>query len=168
MSQDTGMAMTLIGYRGFTRRPSHRRDRPSVEELQAPMMRQARTRSMGRIAGRGGLPDPPARRASDPHRPPVRGRKQDSDAKTAARRRRAGGHGSARQPEPTARAFPTRRTIRSHSSGCRIAGVAYRPIYALVCTSATLAAIVNLPLSFTSEARRVGANIHEVLLALRI
>jgi hypothetical protein len=23
MSQDTGMAMTLIGYRGFTRRPSH-------------------------------------------------------------------------------------------------------------------------------------------------
>jgi hypothetical protein len=23
MSQDTGMAMTLISYRGFTRRPSH-------------------------------------------------------------------------------------------------------------------------------------------------
>ena len=28
MSHDTGTAMTLIGYRGFTRRPSHCRNRP--------------------------------------------------------------------------------------------------------------------------------------------
>jgi hypothetical protein len=50
MPQDTGMAITLIGYRAS---PSgcHADGTVHSEELQAPMMRRARTRSVRRIAG---------------------------------------------------------------------------------------------------------------------
>jgi hypothetical protein len=79
------------------------------------MMRRARTPGMRRIAGRGWQPrDLPARRVvihSDRLR--AAGTGQQGPRPGAAR---AGGHGSARQPEPTSRAFPTRRAIRSHSS----------------------------------------------------
>jgi hypothetical protein len=58
MSQDTGMAMTLIGYMGLHPAAVTLTGTVQSEELQAPMMGRARTRSMRRIAGRGGLPGP--------------------------------------------------------------------------------------------------------------
>jgi hypothetical protein len=55
------MAITLIGYKGLTG-GRHTDGTVQSEEVQAPMMRRAWTRSMRRIAGCGGLPGtyPPA------------------------------------------------------------------------------------------------------------
>ena len=87
MSQDTGTAMTLNGYRGFTRQPSHRRNRP---------VRGAASTHDEKAMNAGHGPHRRARKGSSgPNRPTGRWprptvyarQEQDSKAKTAAKRR---------------------------------------------------------------------------------
>ena len=58
MSQDTGMAMTLIGYRGFTG-GRHTDGTVQSEELQAPVMRRAERRVWAALPGAEGSRDLP-------------------------------------------------------------------------------------------------------------
>jgi hypothetical protein len=58
MCQDTGMAMTLIGYRGFTG-GRHTDGTVRSEEPQAPMMRRAERRARAALPGAEGSRDLP-------------------------------------------------------------------------------------------------------------